>query len=199
MKFENLQFTASFKERGALNKLSQLTASEMKRGVIAASAGNHAQGLAYHAQRLGVPVAIVMPVGTPTTKVEHTRHFGAEVIMHGESYDDANAYAREIRAARDLVFVHPFDDLDVIAGQGTVALEMLEDAPELEVLAIPIGGGRPDLGHGHGGQGDPAGHRHRRGGGGHVPVLHRPRARLSAQYRRPDHRRGHRGEDCGGS
>ena len=141
VKFENLQFTASFKERGALNKLSQLTASEMKRGVIAASAGNHAQGLAYHAQRLGVPVAIVMPVGTPTTKVEHTRHFGAEVIMHGESYDDANAYAREIRAARDLVFVHPFDDLDVIAGQGTVALEMLEDAPELEVLAIPIGGG----------------------------------------------------------
>jgi threonine dehydratase len=141
IKFENLQFTAAFKERGALNKLLQLTPGEQKRGVIAASAGNHAQGLSYHGQRLGVPVTIVMPLATPMVKVEHTRHFGAEVILHGETYDDANAHAREIREQRDLVFVHPFDDPDVIAGQGTVALEMLEDAPEIDVLPIPIGGG----------------------------------------------------------
>ena len=141
VKFENLQFTASFKERGALNKLLQLTEAERKRGVIAASAGNHAQGLAYHGQRLGVPVTIVMPRLTPVVKVEHTRGFGAEVILQGETYDDASLYAREICDQRDLVFVHAFDDLDVIAGQGTIALEMLEDAPELEVLPIPIGGG----------------------------------------------------------
>ena len=141
VKFENLQFTASFKERGALNKLLQLTEAERKRGVIAASAGNHAQGLAYHGQRLGVPVTIVMPRLTPVVKVEHTRGFAAEVILQGETYDDASLYAREIRDQRDLVFVHAFDDLDVIAGQGTIALEMLEDAPELEVLPIPIGGG----------------------------------------------------------
>src|SRR6201996_7212710 len=101
VKFENLQFTAAFKERGALNKLLQLTPSEQKRGVIAASAGNHAQGLSYHGQRLGVPVTIVMPVQTPVVKVEHTRHFGAEVILHGETYDDANAYAREVCNQRD--------------------------------------------------------------------------------------------------
>ncbi len=141
VKFENLQFTAAFKERGALNKLLQLTDAEKKRGVIAASAGNHAQGLAYHGQRLGVPVTIVMPRQTPIMKVEHTRGFGAEVILQGETYDDAGFYAREICDQRDLVFVHAFNDLDVIAGQGTVALEMLEDAPELEVLPIPIGGG----------------------------------------------------------
>ena len=141
VKFENLQFTASFKERGALNKLLQLTEAERKRGVIAASAGNHAQGLAYHGQRLGVPVTIVMPRLTPVVKVEHTRGFAAEVILQGETYDDASLYAREICDQRDLVFVHAFDDLDVIAGQGTIALEMLEDAPELEVLPIPIGGG----------------------------------------------------------
>ena len=141
VKFENLQFTAAFKERGALNKLLQLTEAEKKRGVIAASAGNHAQGLAYHGQRLGVPVTIVMPRLTPMVKVEHTRGFGAEVILQGETYDDASLYAREICDLRDLVFVHAFNDLDVIAGQGTIALEMLEDAPELEVLPIPIGGG----------------------------------------------------------
>ncbi len=141
VKFENLQFTAAFKERGALNKLLQLSDAEKARGVIAASAGNHAQGLAYHGQRLGVPVVIVMPVATPMVKVEHTRHFGAEVILQGETYDDANAYARDICTRRDLVFVHPFDDLDVIAGQGTIALEMLEDAPDLDILPIPIGGG----------------------------------------------------------
>ena len=141
VKFENLQFTASFKERGALNKLLQLTEAERTRGVIAASAGNHAQGLAYHGQRLGVPVTIVMPRGTPMVKIEHTRGFNAEVILQGETYDDASLYARELCSQRDLVFVHAFDDLDVIAGQGTVALEMLEDAPELEVLPVPIGGG----------------------------------------------------------
>ncbi len=141
VKFENLQFTAAFKERGALNKLLQLTEAEKKRGVIAASAGNHAQGLSYHGQRLGVPVTIVMPRLTPMVKVEHTRGFGAEVILLGDTYYDASLYARELGDQRDLVFVHAFDDLDVIAGQGTIALEMLEDAPELEVLPIPIGGG----------------------------------------------------------
>jgi len=141
IKFENLQFTASFKERGALNKLLTLTAEERKRGVIAASAGNHAQALAYHGQRLGVPVTIVMPRGTPTVKVEHTRRFGAEVVIEGDSYDDAGEHASAIRRQLDLVLVHPFDDLEVMAGQGTVAKEMLEDEPGLEVLVAPVGGG----------------------------------------------------------
>src|SRR4051812_45965528 len=141
VKFENLQFTAAYKERGALNKLLQLTDDEKKRGVIAASAGNHAQGLAYHAARLGIPATIVMPNGTPMIKVEHTRAFGAEVIMLGDTYDEAGERAAQMCAERDLVFVHPFNDPDVIAGQGTVAVEMLEDAPDLDALLIPIGGG----------------------------------------------------------
>ena len=141
VKFENLQFTASFKERGALNKLLTLTEAERARGVIAASAGNHAQGLAYHGQRLGVPVTIVMPKATPTVKVEHTRRFGAEVVLHGETYDEAGEHAAAIRRQFDLVLVHPFDDLEVMAGQGTLATEMLEDCPDLEVLIVPIGGG----------------------------------------------------------
>ena len=141
VKFENLQFTASFKERGALNKLLQLTPDEKTRGVIAASAGNHAQGLSYHASRLGIPSTIVMPRATPTTKVEHTRNFGAEVILDGETYDDADAIARRLCEERGLVFCHPFNDFAVMAGQGTAALEMLEDAPDLEILPIPIGGG----------------------------------------------------------
>ncbi len=141
IKFENLQFTAAYKERGALNKLLQLTEAEKKRGVIAASAGNHAQGLAYHAARLGIPATIVMPNGTPMIKVEHTRAFGAEVIMLGDTYDEAGERAAQMCAERDLVFVHPFNDPDVIAGQGTVAVEMLEDAPDLDALLIPIGGG----------------------------------------------------------
>jgi threonine dehydratase len=140
VKFENLQFTAAYKERGALNKLLQLTAAEKKRGVIAASAGNHSQGLAYHAARLGIPVTIVMPRGTPFVKVQQTRAHGAEVVIDGEGYDEASAFAMKLREERDLVFVHPFNDLDVMAGQGTVALEMLEDAPDLEILPIPIGG-----------------------------------------------------------
>ena len=141
VKFENLQFTAAYKERGALNKLLLLGENVRARGVIAASAGNHSQGLAYHAARLGIPVTIVMPKGTPFMKVQQTRAHGAEVVIEGESYDDAAAKARELCDARELTFVHPFDDLDVMAGQGTVALEMLEDVPDLEVLPIPIGGG----------------------------------------------------------
>jgi threonine dehydratase len=140
VKFENLQFTAAYKERGALNKLLQLTAAEKKRGVIAASAGNHSQGLAYHAARLGIPVTIVMPRGTPFVKVQQTRAHGAEVVIEGEGYDEASAVAMRLREERDLVLVHPFNDLDVMAGQGTVALEMLEDVPSLEILPIPIGG-----------------------------------------------------------
>jgi len=141
VKFENLQFTAAYKERGALNKLLQLGENVKKRGVIAASAGNHSQGLAYHAARLGIPVTIVMPKGTPFVKVQQTRNHGAEVVIDGDSYDEASAFARKLCEERELTFVHPFDDLDVMAGQGTVALEMLEDAPDLEVLPIPIGGG----------------------------------------------------------
>jgi threonine dehydratase len=141
VKFENLQFTAAYKERGALNKLLQLSEADRKRGVIAASAGNHAQGLAYHAARLGIPVTIVMPKATPFVKVQQTRNHGAEVVIDGEGYDDASATANRLREERDLTFVHPFDDHAVMAGQGTVALEMLEDVPDLEVLPIPIGGG----------------------------------------------------------
>ena len=141
VKFENLQFTAAYKERGALNRLSKLTEAERRRGVIAASAGNHAQGLAYHGDRMGVPVTIVMPRGTPHVKVQQTREFGATVVIDGEGYDAAYQSARALEAERDLVFIHPFDDPDVMAGQGTVALEMLEDAPDLEILPIPIGGG----------------------------------------------------------
>jgi len=141
IKFENLQFTAAYKERGALNKLLLLGENVRKRGVIAASAGNHSQGLAYHGSRLGVPVTIVMPRGTPFVKVQQTRAFGAEVVIDGESYDEASGHALAICEERELTFVHPFNDLDVMAGQGTVALEMLEEVPDLEVLPVPIGGG----------------------------------------------------------
>ncbi len=141
VKFENLQFTASYKERGALNKLLQLTDDEKRRGVIAASAGNHAQGLAYHGQRLGVPVTIVMPRGTPFVKVQQTRDFGASVVIDGDNFDEAYVHAVTLGDERGLVFVHPFDDKDIMAGQGVVALEMLEDAPDLEILPVPIGGG----------------------------------------------------------
>ena len=141
VKFENLQFTAAYKERGALNKLLLLSDEERSRGVIAASAGNHAQGLAYHGARLGVPVTIVMPKGTPFVKVEHTRQHGANVVIFGDTYDEAAAHAQTLREERNLTFVHPFDDYDVMAGQGTIALEMLEDVPDLEILPVPIGGG----------------------------------------------------------
>jgi len=141
LKFENLQFTASFKERGALTKLLSLSAAERAAGVIAMSAGNHAQGVAYHAKRLGVHAVIVMPRFTPTVKVEHTRALGAEVELVGESFEDASARGKELEQRRGLVLVHPFDDERVIAGQGTVALEMLEAVPDLEALVVPIGGG----------------------------------------------------------
>jgi len=141
VKFENLQFTAAYKERGALNTLLQLSDNERGRGVIAASAGNHSQGLAYHAARLGIPVTIVMPRGTPFVKVQQTRAHGAEVVIEGDNYDEASGVAMTLCNDRDLSFVHPFNDLQVMAGQGTVALEMFEDVPDLEVLPIPIGGG----------------------------------------------------------
>jgi threonine dehydratase len=134
IKFENRQFTASFKERGALNKLSKLNADEKRRGVIAASAGNHAQGVAYHARRLGIPATIVMPVTTPFNKVEHTRDHGARVLLVGNSFDEAKNHAQALCTQENLVFVHPFDDAAIIAGQGTIALEMLEDAPQLDML-----------------------------------------------------------------
>ena len=141
LKFENLQFTAAYKERGALNKLLLMPAAARAKGVIAASAGNHAQGLAYHGARLGIPVTIVMPVPTPTVKIMQTEGHGATVVLHGETFDAAYAHARELEGARGLTFVHPFDDADIIAGQGTIALEMLADAPAIDTLAIPIGGG----------------------------------------------------------
>ena len=141
VKFENLQFTASFKERGALNTLLQLTGEEKKRGVIAMSAGNHAQGVAYHAGRLGIPATIVMPSFTPNTKVEHTRGHGARVVLHGDTLAEAATEAHRLADAHKLVFVHPYDDPRIIAGQGTIALEMLQDAPEIDTIVAPVGGG----------------------------------------------------------
>ena len=141
LKFENLQFTASFKERGALNKLSSLDARERGAGVIAMSAGNHAQGVAYHARRLGIAATIVMPEGTPTVKVENTRAHGAEVIVSGATLEDAAAFARQRAKERGLVFIHPYDDPLIMAGQGTIALEMLAAVPHLDTLVVPIGGG----------------------------------------------------------
>ena len=140
LKFENLQFTAAYKERGALNAML-LLGDACKRGVIAASAGNHAQGLSYHGTRLGLPVTIVMPKTTPMIKVMQTEAVGGTVVLEGESFDEAYAHARKLETELGLTFVHPFDDPRVAAGQGTVALEMLEDVPDLEVLAIPVGGG----------------------------------------------------------
>ncbi|MBC2668301.1 threonine ammonia-lyase [Novosphingobium piscinae] len=141
LKFENLQFTAAYKERGALNALLQLTDDQRRRGVIAASAGNHAQGLSYHGTRLGLPVTIVMPRTTPTVKVMQTEAVGGTVVLEGETFDEAYAHARRLEQELGLAFVHPFDEPAVAAGQGTVALEMLEDAPELDMLVIPVGGG----------------------------------------------------------
>lgn len=141
LKFENRQFTASFKERGALNRILTLSAEERRRGVAAMSAGNHAQGVAYHAGRLGIPATIVMPVTTPFNKVKHTRDFGATVIQHGHTLVEADAEARRIAGEQSLTFIHPYDDPLVIAGQGTCALEMLEDVPQLDALIVPVGGG----------------------------------------------------------
>jgi threonine dehydratase len=141
LKFENLQFTAAYKERGALNAILLLSEEQRSKGVIAASAGNHAQGLSYHGTRLGIPVTIVMPVPTPTVKVMQTESVGGKVVLFGETFDDAYTHARQLEAERGLTFVHPFDDANVAAGQGTVALEMLESIPSLDMLVVPIGGG----------------------------------------------------------
>jgi threonine dehydratase len=141
VKFENLQHTGAYKERGALNKLLLMDEERRARGVVAASAGNHSQAVAFHASRLGVPATIVMPASTPTIKVSQTEGHGAEVILHGELFDEAYAEALRIAEARDLTFVHPFDDFEIIAGQGTVALELLADAPDVDTLVVPIGGG----------------------------------------------------------
>ena len=141
LKFENLQFTASFKERGALNKLLSLSEADRRRGVIAMSAGNHAQAVAYHAARLGIPSVIVMPRGSPNTKIRNTQVHGARVVLEGDNLFEAGKHARDLAARENLVFVHPYEDPLIIAGQGTVALEMLEAVPELEVLVVPVGGG----------------------------------------------------------
>ncbi|WP_370183223.1 threonine ammonia-lyase [Alteriqipengyuania sp.] len=141
LKFENLQFTAAYKERGALNALLLMSEERRARGVIAASAGNHSQGLSYHGTRLGVPVTIVMPKTTPAVKVMQTESVGGQVVLEGQTFDEAYAYARQLEQERGLTFVHPFDDPDVAAGAGTVALEMLEDQPDLDCLVVPIGGG----------------------------------------------------------
>ena len=141
LKMENLQFTASFKERGACNKLVQLSDEEKTRGVIAMSAGNHAQGVAYHAERLGIPATIVMPTFTPGVKVARTRGFGARVILHGDSLEAAYTHAKALAEAQNLVFVHPYDDSAIMAGQGTLALEMLAAQPALDTLVVPVGGG----------------------------------------------------------
>jgi threonine dehydratase len=141
LKFENLQFTSSFKERGALNRLTALSAEERGRGVIAMSAGNHAQGVAYHAKRLGIPATIVMPIGTPMVKLENTRHHGAEVIVTGATLEEAAEFARARGQAQGMIFIHPYDDPLIIAGQGTIGLEMMRAVPELDTLVVPIGGG----------------------------------------------------------
>lgn len=141
LKFENLQFTSTFKERGALNRLRALSAEERKRGVIAMSAGNHAQGVAYHAKRLGIPATIVMPIGTPMVKIENTRRHGAEVIITGQTLEECFAFVGTHAAERGLILIHPYDDPLIIAGQGTIGLEMLEAVPELDILVVPIGGG----------------------------------------------------------
>jgi threonine dehydratase len=141
LKFENLQFTSSFKERGALNKLLSLSAEERGRGVAAMSAGNHAQGVAYHAGRLGIPTTIVMPEGTPYNKIKHTKNFGARVILDGVTLEQAFERAQKVAAEEQLAFIHPYEDPKVVAGQGTIALELLEDAPDLDAIVVPIGGG----------------------------------------------------------
>lgn len=141
LKFENLQYTGSFKERGALNRLTRLTAAERRRGVVAMSAGNHGQGLAWHAARLGIPATIVMPLATPFVKIENTRRLGAEVVLDGAGVDEAAARAQALVAERGLLFVPPFDDPAIIAGQGTTALEMLADRPDLDCMLVPVGGG----------------------------------------------------------
>ncbi len=141
LKLENQQYTGSFKDRGAYNKMASLDAKAKKAGVIAMSAGNHAQGVAYHAHRLGIPSTIIMPEGTPFNKVERTASFGARVLIHGDSIDSAAVFAREMAERDGLTFVHPYDDPLIVAGQGTIGLELLNDFPDIDTIAVPIGGG----------------------------------------------------------
>src|ERR1700735_2509954 len=141
LKLENLQMTGSFKERGALNRIATLTPEQGARGVVAASAGNHAQGVAYHATKRGIRALIVMPLATPLVKVTATRGFGAEVVLHGANYDEACEEATRLCAVEGMTFIHPFDDAVVMAGQGTIGLEVLEQVPQLEAVVVPIGGG----------------------------------------------------------
>ncbi|MBN8551453.1 MAG: threonine ammonia-lyase [Caulobacterales bacterium] len=141
LKFENLHYTSSFKERGACNRLSQMTADERKRGVVAASAGNHASALAYHGSRLGIPVTIVMPEGTPFVKIEKTERYGGKVVIKGSDFTEATNHARKLQAEHDYIFVSAFDDEGIVTGQGTCGLEFLQDVPDLDALVIPIGGG----------------------------------------------------------
>ncbi|MBT5920019.1 MAG: pyridoxal-phosphate dependent enzyme, partial [Alphaproteobacteria bacterium] len=141
LKFENLQFTGSFKDRGALVKMTRLEDKAAKAGVIAMSAGNHAQGVAYHAQNLGIPATIVMPRFTPFNKIRHTQGFGAHVVLEGDTLEESKAHADMLAATEGLTFIHPYDDDDIMAGQGTAALEMLTDYPEIDTLIVPIGGG----------------------------------------------------------
>lgn len=141
LKFENLQFTGSFKERGALNKLVNLTDAQKKHGVIAASAGNHAQGVAYHGSRLGIPTTIIMPVNTPFVKVRQTEEHGATVVLFGERFEDTAVQAQKISEEKNLTLIHPFDDYDVIAGQGTIGLEIMAVCPDLDIILVPVGGG----------------------------------------------------------
>ena len=141
LKLENLQMTGSFKERGALNRIAMLTPEQATRGVVAASAGNHAQGVAYHATKRGIRALIVMPLATPLVKVTATRGFGAEVVLHGANYDEACVEATRLCEAEGMTFIHPFDDPIVMAGQGTIGLELLEQVPQLEAMVVPIGGG----------------------------------------------------------
>jgi threonine dehydratase len=197
LKFENLQFTAAYKERGALNALLLLTEEQRSRGVIAASAGNHAQGLSYHGTRLGVPVTIVMPRTTPAVKIMQTESVGGNVVLEGETFDEAYARA-PAEAERGLTFVHPFDDPAVAAGQGTVALEMLTDVPEIDMLAVPIGGGGLLTGMGTAAR-DEAGDRPGRRAGATVPVDVRQAQAPEPALRRRYPGRRDRGEGAGRS
>jgi threonine dehydratase len=141
LKLENVQRTGSFKERGACNKLLTLSDDEKRRGVVAASAGNHAQAVAYHAGRLGIHATVVMPSIAPLVKIDAARDFGARVVLHGQTYDDAAAHALTLASAENATVIHPFEDLEVIAGQGTIGLELLEQIPDLEAIVVPVGGG----------------------------------------------------------
>ena len=169
VKYDNMQVTSAFKERGALNKLLSLSEAQRQKGVIAMSAGNHAQAVALHASRLGIPSTIVMPQFTPFVKVAATKAFGARVILEGETVAEAGVAALYMAEQQDMTFVHPYDDFHVIAGQGTLALEMLADIPDLDILVVPIGGGRADIRGGHCRQIDQTGYRDHRGGGRALP------------------------------